>query len=52
MIENKPYVLAFDLGTSALKAVIYAFNGKCIASESSRYEMMTPEPGWAEANIT
>lgn len=50
MIENKPYVLAFDLGTSALKAVIYAFNGKCIASESSRYEIMTPETGWAEAN--
>ena len=50
MIENQPYVLAFDLGTSALKAVIYAFNGLCIASESSRYEMMTPESGWAEAN--
>jgi len=50
MMNDKPYALAFDLGTSALKAVIYAFNGRIIASESCRYEMITPEPGWAEAN--
>jgi len=51
MIEKNPYVLAFDLGTSSLKAVVYDFNGKRLASEAARYEMMTSEPGWAEANV-
>ncbi|MHB8134364.1 MAG: xylulokinase [Anaerolineaceae bacterium] len=51
MTNDKPYVLAFDIGTSSLKAVVYAYSGKSIASESFRYEMITPEPGWAEANI-
>lgn len=50
MNENKPYVLAFDIGTSALKAVVYAKNGSHLASESFRYEIISSQPGWAEAN--
>lgn len=50
MTENKPYVLAFDIGTSALKAVVYAKNGRHLASESFRYEIISSHPGWAEAN--
>jgi xylulokinase len=50
MSDTQPYVLAFDIGTSSLKAVVYAFSGKTIASESFRYEMTSPAPGWAEAN--
>jgi xylulokinase len=46
----KPFVLALDVGTSSLKAVVYAFNGKILASESSRYEYYSPQPGWAEAS--
>jgi len=46
----KPYVLALDVGTSSLKAVVYAFNGKILASESSSYEYTSPQAGWAEAS--
>ncbi len=46
----KPFVLALDVGTSSLKAVVYAFNGTILASESSRYEYRSPQPGWAEAS--
>ncbi|MAT41205.1 MAG: hypothetical protein CL609_02610 [Anaerolineaceae bacterium] len=50
MKENRPYVLAFDIGTSALKAVVYGKNGKHLASESFRYEIKSNQPGWAEAD--
>src|SRR5665648_197427 len=46
-----PYVLALDIGTSSLKAVVYAKNGKQIASETSGYEIISTQPGWAEANV-
>ena len=45
------YVLAFDIGTSSLKAVVYAKNGKQLASESSGYEIISNQPGWAETNV-
>ncbi len=50
MNSLKPFVLALDVGTSSLKAVVYAFNGKILASESSSYEYNSPKPGWAEAS--
>ena len=46
-----PYVLALDIGTSSLKAVVYAKNGRQIALESSGYEIISTQPGWAEANV-
>ena len=46
----KAYVLALDVGTSSLKAVVYAFDGKILASESRSYQHHTPQPGWAEAS--
>lgn len=46
----KPFVLALDVGTSSLKAVVYAFDGRILASESSSYEYASPQAGWAEAS--
>ena len=46
----KPFVLALDVGTSSLKAVVYAFDGNVLASESSSYEYTSPQAGWAEAS--
>lgn len=46
----KPYVLAFDVGTSSLKTVVYDFNGEILTSESRSYEYHSPQPGWAEAS--
>lgn len=44
----KPYVLAIDVGTSSLKAVVYSVDGKILASENDRYEYSNPQSGWAE----
>ncbi len=45
-----PFLLAIDVGTSALKAVIYSQGGQVLASASHRYGYTTPQPGWAEAD--
>jgi xylulokinase len=45
-----PFLLAVDVGTSALKAVIYSRGGQALASCSRRYGYTTPQPGWAEAD--
>ena len=44
------FLLAFDLGTSALKVVVYGLDGRILASESRSYDHATPQPGWAEAD--
>ncbi len=46
----KAFLLAFDLGTSALKVVVYGLDGRILASESRSYDHATPQPGWAEAD--
>jgi len=43
-------ILAVDVGTSALKAVLYDRAGKVKAQASRRYGYATPQPGWAEAD--
>lgn len=45
-----PHILAIDIGTSALKAVLYAVNGQVLLTSTARYEYQTPQPGWAEAH--
>lgn len=45
-----PHILAIDVGTSTLKAVLYAVNGQVLMTSAARYEYQTPQPGWAEAN--
>lgn len=48
MTESRPWLLAIDVGTSSLKAVIYDSSGKSLISTTERYEYATPKPGWAE----
>lgn len=48
--ENLPTILAIDLGTSALKAVLYDRAGRVLAIAAERYGYRTPQPGWAEAD--
>jgi xylulokinase len=43
-------ILAVDVGTSALKAVLYDRAGEVTAQASRRYGYTTPQPGWAEAD--
>ena len=47
-----PCILAVDVGTSSLKAVVYDCLGSVLASATQRYpEMAQPQqPGWAEAD--
>ena len=43
-------ILTIDVGTSALKAVLYSPAGEVLARASRRYTYATPQPGWAEAD--
>ena len=45
-----PFLLAVDVGTSALKTVVYARDGQILAHAAARYGYATPQPGWAEAD--
>lgn len=44
------YVLAFDIGTSAIKSSLVSFTGEVAASASAEYGLTTARPGWAEQN--
>src|SRR5262249_52478067 len=48
--EISPYILAIDAGTSALKAVLYTADGQVLTTAARRYEYLTPQSGWAEAD--
>ncbi len=47
---GEPFVLAVDVGTSSLKAVVYDRAGAVCASSTQRYENTAPQAGWAEAD--
>ena len=47
---KKPSILAIDVGTSSLKAVLYAQDGELLASSSRRYDLRSEQPGWAEGD--
>lgn len=42
------YVIGIDLGTSAVKSVLFNETGEKIASASAQYPMSQPHNGWAE----
>lgn len=44
------YCMGIDVGTSGVKAVLYAEDGVLIASASEGYAMYQPQNGWAEQN--
>jgi xylulokinase len=45
-----PCILAIDVGTSSLKAVVYDGGGAVLASATRRYAVLSPQQGWAEAD--
>src|SRR5271157_484274 len=47
MSENK-YILAHDVGTSGNKAAIVDMTGNILGSARATYEVIFPQPGWAE----
>ena len=42
------YVLGVDLGTSGTKTVLFAENGKSVASATIEYPLYQPKNGWSE----
>ena len=45
---NKEFIMAYDFGTSGVKAVLVDFKGKILTSTTSSYSMINPTLGWAE----
>lgn len=50
MNAQRPTLLAADVGTSSLKAVLYDDAGCALRVAVRRYDYLTPQPGWAEAD--
>jgi xylulokinase len=42
------YILAHDIGTSSDKAVLVDFSGKIVATATSNYDTLYPNPSWVE----
>ena len=50
MTRAQPTLLAADVGTSSLKAVVYDNAGRVLKVAVHRYAYTTPAPGWAEGD--
>jgi xylulokinase len=50
MNGEAPDFLAIDVGTSSLKAVLYAKEGAVLGAATRRYSYASPQPGWAESD--
>ena len=46
-----PYLLAFDLGTTALKCALHDLTGAVVAKASQEYQLVTPHPDWVEMDV-
>ncbi len=47
---EKPYLLGFDIGTSACKVAAFDREGNVIAAANGDYPVYYPKEGWAEQN--
>lgn len=47
----RPVVVAYDVGTSGVKAVVVDAAGTVLASHAEAYGLLTPRPGWVEQDI-
>ena len=50
MNESVASILAVDVGTSSLKAVLYGDDGRVAAGSTQRYGYRAEQPGWAEGD--
>jgi xylulokinase len=46
-----PYILAFDLGTTALKCALHGLDGEVIAKASEEYQLITPNADAVEMDV-
>jgi len=46
-----PYLLAFDLGTTALKCALHALDGDVLAKASEEYQLITPNSDAVEMDV-
>jgi xylulokinase len=46
-----PTILAFDLGTTALKCALHDLNGGVLAKASEEYQLITPNAHWVEMDV-
>ncbi len=46
-----PHILAFDLGTTALKCALHDWNGTVMAKASEEYQLITPRADWVEMDV-
>ena len=46
-----PYILAFDLGTTALKCALHDLSGRVIANASKEYQLITPTTDAVEMDV-
>lgn len=44
------YLIGIDVGTSAVKVVLFEEKGRAVASAARKYPLYQPENGWAEQN--
>jgi len=49
MVQDK-MLLAFDVGTTAVKGAIYTAEGQCLFSAGIAYGKRSAQPGWVEQN--
>lgn len=47
---QKEYILAYDFGTTAVKAVLVDFTGKVLDKQTKSYPLIQLHSGWAEQN--
>ena len=48
MSEKEPVLIGVDLGTSGCIAVAISLDGRLIARTETPYDVINPQPGWAE----
>jgi xylulokinase len=46
-----PYILAFDLGTTALKCALHGLDGEVLAKASEEYQLITPNADSVEMDV-
>ena len=47
-MARRTATIGIDVGTSATKGVLVAEDGRVLASATSAYPLLTPQPGWTE----
>lgn len=47
-MNSKPYILAFDQGTTSSRAIVFNRNGDIVSLAQKEFTQFFPQPGWVE----